>query len=93
MDSEVFSYIFLISTYPDENTGASILEDDDTDYNDSLDSGLDEINKFGEETNSEEDQVNYAVKLLVLDNDMHYYSISSFTKLILTNKSIQYSKG
>ena len=91
MDSEVFSYIFLISTYPDENTGASILEDDDTDYNDSLDSGLDEINKFGEETNSEEDQVNYAVKLLVLDNDMHY--ISSFTKLILTNKSIQYSKG
>ena len=72
MDSEVFFYIFLISTYPDENTGASILEDDDTDYNDSLDSGLDEINKFGEETNSEEDQVNYAVKLLVLDNDMHY---------------------
>ena len=58
MDSEVFSYIFLISTYPDENTGASILEDDDTDYNDSLDSGLDEINKFGEETNWEEDQVN-----------------------------------
>ena len=51
MDSEVFSYIFLISAYPDENTGASILEDDDTDYNDSLDSGLDE-------TNSEEDQVN-----------------------------------
>ena len=64
-----FFFIFLISTYPDEDTGASILEDDDTDYNASLDSGLDEINKFDEETNSEEDQVNQAVKLLVLDDD------------------------
>ena len=64
-----FFLIFLTSTYPDEDTGASILEDDDTDYNASLDSGLDEINKFDEETNSEEDQVNQAVKLLVLDDD------------------------
>ena len=53
-----FFLCFLISTYPDEDTGASILEDDDTDYNASLDSGSDEINNFDEETNSEEDQVN-----------------------------------
>ena len=51
-------FILLISSYPDEDTGASISEDDDTDYNASLDSGLDEIKKFDEETNSEEDQVN-----------------------------------
>ena len=51
-------FSFLISTYPDEDTGASISEDDDTDYNASLDSGLDEINKFDAETNLEEDQVN-----------------------------------
>ena len=73
----VFFY-FLISIYPDEDTGASISEDDDTDYNAFLDSGLDDINKFYEETNSEEDQVNWAVKLLVLDDDMRY----SFTKLV-----------
>ena len=54
----MFFYIFLISAYPDEDTGASILEDDDTDYSASLDSGLDKINNFDEETNSEEDQVN-----------------------------------
>ena len=53
-----FLLIFLISTYPDEDTGTSILEDDDTDYTASLDSGSDEINNFDDDTNSEEDQVN-----------------------------------
>ena len=51
-------FILLISTYPDEDTAASILEHDDTDYTASIDSGSDEINNFDEETNSEEDQVN-----------------------------------
>ena len=62
-------FYFLISIYPDEDTGASISEDDDTDYNAFLDRGLDDINKFYEETNSEEDQVNWVVKLLVLGDD------------------------